>query len=72
LESATIKVAGFSAPKITYSYEGDANVRKMGIYSGVMIDEWLYFFHYHAPARHYFERDRATFEDILNSVSIGD
>jgi len=70
LEIGTALFAGFNAPRIVYSYEGDENVKKMGIYSALLIDDWYYFLQYQAPTRHYFQRDQASFDDVLKSLIV--
>ncbi len=70
LESAPAKVGGNSGFRIVYSYQTGANLKKMGMYYGALDEKWLYFLNYEAPARHYFERDQQTFENIAASFKI--
>ena len=70
VESGTATLGGVTAPRIVYSYEGDYGVKKMGIYSTLLIKDQYYFFQYQAPARHYFQRDQASVDDALRSLNI--
>lgn len=69
LETGDASVGGFPAFSIVYIYQGDEDVRKMGIYCGSLIDEWYYFLQFQAPSRRYFERDKSAFEEFKNSMA---
>ena len=64
------EVGGHRGFKLVYTYQTKDNLRKQGIYYGVLVDGWLYFLSYKAPARYYLGRDEATFENIKNTFKI--
>ena len=70
VEDLPTQVGGRSGFKLIYTYQTSANLRKKGVYYGVLIDQWYYFLSYQAPARYYFERDLPIFEKIRFSLKL--
>jgi hypothetical protein len=70
LENIPVNLSGRAGFGIVYSYQTRSNLKKMGAYYGARHQDWLYFLMYEAPARHYFTRDRATFEMIRDSFKL--
>jgi hypothetical protein len=72
LENVPAQVGGAEGFKIVYAYHTRANLRQMGAWYGVLHNNSFYYLHYEAPARHYFERDRAVFEKVRESFKFLD
>ncbi len=70
IENSPTAVGGYAGFKLVYSYQASTNLRKRGVYYGVLVDQWYYFVYYQAPARYYFDRDLPTFEKIRSSFKI--
>lgn len=70
LETADVVVSGRSAFKVIYTFKTNRGLPMKGASYGVVADKYYYFLIYVAPARHYFEKDLSTFENIKNSFRI--
>jgi hypothetical protein len=70
LENLPVNVGGNAGFTIVYSYQTRSTLKKMGAYYGALHKDWLYFLMYEAPARHYFSRDRSTFDSIKESFKL--
>lgn len=70
LENVPGSVSGLPGFKLAYSYNTEAGLKKMGIFYGVLRSSYFYYAHYYAPARHYFQKDLATFEKVKESFKI--
>jgi hypothetical protein len=63
-------VGGYPGFKLVYSYQTRRNLKKQGVYYGVLVDQWYYYLSFQAPARYYLARDLPTFEKIRHSFKI--
>ena len=70
LENLPATVGGYDGFKIRYAFQTKENLKKSGIYYGVLVDQWYYYLYFEAPARHYFPRDEAAFERLKESFKI--
>jgi hypothetical protein len=69
-ENQPNSVGGYPGFKITYSFQTKDNLRKQGVYYGVLVDQWLYRILLEAPSRHYFPRDVLVLENIRDTFKI--
>ena len=44
--------------------------RVKSIFNGIMIQDWFYQIRYTAAARYYYDRDSASFEQVVNSFRL--
>lgn len=70
LENAPANVGGFPGFKLLYSCNTKEGLEKMGVYYGVLRSSHIYFLHYFAPARHYFQQDLKTLEKVRESFQV--
>jgi hypothetical protein len=64
------RVGGYPGFKLTFSYQTKENLKKEGVYYGVLVDQWYYRLVLEAPSRHYFPRDQAVLERVQESFKI--
>jgi hypothetical protein len=70
LENVPVELSGYPGFKIVYSFQTKENLKKSGIYYGSLVNQWQYYLFFEAPARHYFSRDQASFEQIKKTFRI--
>ena len=63
-------VGGYAGFKIAFSYQTKENLKKQGVYYGVLVDQWYYRLLLEAPSRHYFPRDQTILERIKETFKI--
>lgn len=69
-ENQPARVGGYPGFKIFYSFQTKDNLKKQGVYYGVLVDQWLYRILLEAPSRHYFPRDLSVLEKIKDTFKI--
>ena len=70
LENVPLQVAGFPGFKLVYTFRAGNGLRLKRAHYGVLVRDWVYRVQYQAPARHYFEKDLATFERVRESFKV--
>lgn len=70
LENIPASVGGHSGFKLHYSYRTKDGLKMEGIHYGTIVDRWLYYLLYEAPAQHYFAKDRDVLEKMKESLQI--
>lgn len=70
LEISLAQLADHEGFKLVYSYVTKRGMKRTGVYWGAFVADSLFFLNFEAPTRHYFERDRVVFEQILKSFKI--
>ena len=71
-ENAPATVGGHPGFKIVFSYRTPDKLYLSEARYGALVGNVLWSVNYVAPARHYFERDAATFESAVQTFRIGD
>jgi len=69
-ENQPALVGGYPGFKISYSFQTKGNLRKQGVYYGVLVDQWFYRLFFEAPARHYFPKDQPALERMKETFKI--
>lgn len=69
-ENQPATIGGYPGFRVAYSYHTKDNLKKQGVFYGVLVDQWFYRMLVEAPARHYFPRDLAIFEQIKQTFKI--
>lgn len=72
IENTPFPLAGFPGFKLIYAFRTGNGLRLKRVHYGVMLGDWVYRIQYQAPARYYFEKDIATFEQVRESFRITD
>ncbi len=70
LENAPATVAGHPAFRLTFTYTNEAGLRGKDVYCGFLTGEWFYFLRFSAAERHYFDRDRPAFDNVVRSFRL--
>ena len=67
LENVPADVGGHPGFKILLEYKIDSRLWLRRMFYGTILNNRFYFLQYHAPRRHYFERDLETFQKVVDS-----
>lgn len=70
LDNAPAVVGGRSGFRLVYTWKTKEGLRLKVVHYGFLEGDWVYRLVYQAAARHYFDRDVATFERILKSFRL--
>ena len=70
MENRPAMVGGYPGFKLSYSFQTKENLRKQGVYYGVLVDQWFYRLFLETPARHYFAKDQPALERIKETFKI--
>jgi hypothetical protein len=70
IENSPATVGGYSGFKLHYTYRTEERLKIEGLFYGALVDQWLYYVLYEAPAQHYFAKDLQIFETTRNSFQI--
>jgi hypothetical protein len=70
IENAPATVGGYPGFKLHYSYQTEDQLKIEGLFYGALVDSWLYYVLYEAPAQHYFNKDLQVFETTRASFQI--
>jgi hypothetical protein len=70
LERAPASVGGKSGFRLVYTWKTKDGLRFKRLHYGFVDGKWVYRLTYQAPARHYFDQDLATFEQIRESFRL--
>lgn len=69
-EALPIQIDGHAGFRMVFHYTTKQEMKKSGIFYGAIYGDSMYFVHYDAPSRHYFERYRTTIERMKDSFRI--
>lgn len=69
VENAPAQIGGKEGFRLVYTYRND-KVRYRSVYYGLLQGEKFYRISYSAPVRYYFDKDVATFEEIVKSFKL--
>jgi hypothetical protein len=69
-ENAPATVEGRRGFRLLYTWQTKDGYRLKRIHYGFLEDKWVYRIFYQAAARHYFDRDLATFEKLRGSFRL--
>ena len=72
VENIPFQFAGLPGFKLVYAFRAENGLRLKRVHYGVMVRDWVYRVQYQAPARHYFDKDLATFERVRESFKVTD
>jgi len=67
IENVPAEVGGHPGFKILLDYKMDNRLWLRRMLYGTILNDHFYYLHYHAPRRHYFERDLNTFQNMVDS-----
>lgn len=70
IEEDPATIGGYSGFKLVDQYHPQDGPMMKAVKYGLIQKDWYYELTYSAPARHYFDKDVATFEKIKNSFRI--
>lgn len=70
MENAPATVGGHPGFKLHYHYRTKEELKIEGLFYGALVDRWLYYVLYEAPAQHYFRKDLQLFERTRQSFRI--
>ena len=70
LENAPATVAGHQAFRLTFTSTDEADLREKDVYYGFLSGEWFYYLRFSAAERHYFDRDRPAFDEVVRSFRL--
>jgi hypothetical protein len=71
IENAPATVSGYPGFRLHYSYRAEDRLKMEGIFYGALVERWLYYALYEAPAQHYFGKDLPVFEETVSSLAVG-
>ena len=69
-EALPIQIDGHSGFQLVFHYNTKQELRKSGILYGAIYGDSMYFVHFDAPSRHYFQLYRSTIERMKDSFKI--
>ena len=69
-EALPIQIDGHSGFRLVFHYTTKQELRKSVIFYGAIYEDSMYFVHFDAPSRHYYELYRSTIERMKDSVKI--
>ncbi|MEO5657892.1 MAG: hypothetical protein ABIR88_09645 [Nitrospiria bacterium] len=69
-ENVPAKVGGRPGFRVSYTFKNKDGLRLKGLYYGTLVDDRFYGISYTAAARHYFDLDRKTFENVFRTFRI--
>ena len=69
-ESVPVQIDGRGGFRMVFHYTTRQDMKKSGVYYGVIHGDSFYFVHYDAPSRYYFNRYHSTVERLKNSFKI--
>ena len=72
VDNVPFQVAGLPGFKLVYTFRAENGLRLKRVHYGVLLRGWVYRIQYQAPARHYFDKDLATFERVRESFRVTD
>ncbi len=67
LENVPAEVGGYPGFKLVLEYKIDKRVWLRRVFYGAIVKDRFYFLQYHAPRRHYYDRDLGTFLKVVES-----
>jgi hypothetical protein len=70
IENTPTTLSGHPAFRLHYSYRAEERLKMEGIFYGAVVDQWLYYALYEAPAQYYFDKDLPTFDKTVSSLHI--
>lgn len=70
LEKKPAAVAGHNGFRAAFTFKDSDGLAYSGIVYGFLQNDWFYGLHYLATSRHYFDRDKKVFEDLVKSAKL--
>ncbi|HVN97538.1 MAG TPA: hypothetical protein VMT62_14005 [Syntrophorhabdaceae bacterium] len=71
-ENVPVTISGVSGFRMVYTFRNISGLRMKAVLCGRLKDDWLLIVRYSAPARHYFDMDAPTFENVLRTLKVTD
>lgn len=70
LENEPATVAGQTGFRLVFRAKDENDLREKNVFYGFLSGEWFYFLRFSAAERHYFDRDLAAFEQVVQSFRL--
>ena len=67
IENVPVDVGGHPGFRILLEYKLDNRLWLRRMFYGTIVEDRMYFLHYYAPRRHYFDRDLEVFQGVVDS-----
>lgn len=64
------KIGGHQAFRSEFTFKDQEGLLYRGVLYGFMQNNWFYAVRYLAPNRHYFQRDKRTFDKVVKSIKL--
>jgi hypothetical protein len=70
LENSPITINGHKGFRLVFTYKNEDGLRVKSAFNGFLVQDWFYQIRYTAAARYYYDKDLATYEQVIKSFKI--
>jgi hypothetical protein len=70
LENSPATIDGHKGFRLVFTYKNQDGLREKSTFSGFLSQDWFYFIRYTAAARYYYDKDYASYEQVLKSFRL--
>lgn len=70
LENSPMTIDGHKGFRLVFIYKNEDGLRVKSTFSGFLVQDWFYQIRYTAAARYYYDKDSASYEQVLKSFKL--
>lgn len=70
LENSPVTIDGHKGFRLVFTYKNEDNLKVKSTLNGFLVKDWFYLIRYTAAARYYFDKDSASYDQVVNSFKL--
>jgi hypothetical protein len=70
LENSPLTIDGHKGFRLVFTYKNEGGLRVKSTFSGFLVQDWFYQIRYTAAARYYYDKDLASYEQVIKSFKL--